>query len=168
MCSSIKLFCNNQLTFFPTKLRVGSKRDIKLYTLKKTKDSLQACNVLRSKFEYFRFYRTVMDGVDLDIEIGSHKYYPDFVREMRRLMNTDKSKQYLITAAPQCPFPDKWMGPQIQGSALEGVYTINHYIHSSIHPSMHSSNHSTIRLSVCPSVPPSTNRPDRSSNCLFD
>ena len=63
-----------------------------------------------------------MDGVDLDIEIGSHKYYPDFVREMRRLMNTDKRKQYLITAAPQCPFPDKWMGPQIQGSALEGVY----------------------------------------------
>lgn len=65
-----------------------------------------------------------MDGVDLDIEIGSHKYYPDFVREMRRLMNTDNSKQYLITAAPQCPFPDKWMGPQIQGSALEGMHTI--------------------------------------------
>jgi len=65
------------------------------------------------------FLWTVMDGVDLDIEIGSHKYYPDFVREMRRLMNTDKSKQYLITAAPQCPFPDKWMGPQKQGSALE-------------------------------------------------
>lgn len=69
-------------------------------------------------------YRTVMDGVDLDIEIGSHKYYPDFVREMRRLMNTDPSKQYLITAAPQCPFPDKWMGPQIQGSALEGKLKI--------------------------------------------
>ena len=78
-----------------------------------------------------------MDGVDLDIEIGSHKYYPDFVREMRRLMNTDKSKQYLITAAPQCPFPDKWMGPQIQGSALEGVYAIIHSTHSYIHPTFH-------------------------------
>lgn len=61
-----------------------------------------------------------MDGVDLDIEIGSHKYDPDFVREMRRLMKTDPNKQYLITAAPQCPFPDRWMGPQIQGSALQG------------------------------------------------
>lgn len=61
-----------------------------------------------------------MDGVDLDIEIGNHKYYSDFVQEMRCLMSTDSSKQYLITAAPQCPFPDKWMGPQIQGSALEG------------------------------------------------
>ena len=70
-----------------------------------------------------------MDGVDLDIEIGSHKYYPDFVREMRRLMNTDKSKQYLISAAPQCPFPDKWMGPQTQGSALEGVYAIIYSVH---------------------------------------
>lgn len=61
-----------------------------------------------------------MDGVDLDIEIGNHKYYSDFVQEMRRLMSTEPSKQYLITAAPQCPFPDKWMGPQIQGSALKG------------------------------------------------
>lgn len=61
-----------------------------------------------------------MDGVDLDIEIGSHKYYSDFVQEMRRLMSTDPSWQYLITAAPQCPFPDKWMGPQIQSSVLEG------------------------------------------------
>lgn len=65
------------------------------------------------------FLWTVMDGVDLDIETGSHKYYPDFVREMRRLMKTDPNKQYLITAAPQCPFPDRWMGPQIQGSALQ-------------------------------------------------
>ncbi|XP_068709857.1 uncharacterized protein [Montipora foliosa] len=65
------------------------------------------------------FLWAVMDGVDLNIEIGSHKYYPDFVREMRRLMNTDPGKQYFITAAPQCPFPDKWMGPEIQGSALE-------------------------------------------------
>ena len=61
-----------------------------------------------------------MDGVDLDIEIGSHQYYPDFVREIRRLMRTDTSKTYLITAAPQCPFPDKWMGPNIPGSALKG------------------------------------------------
>ena len=64
--------------------------------------------------------RAVMDGVDLDIEKGSHQYYTDFVREMRRLMNTDPSKQYFITAAPQCPFPDNWMGPEIQGTVLEG------------------------------------------------
>ena len=62
-----------------------------------------------------------MDGVDLDIEVGSHRHYPDFVRELRRLMRTDSSKQYLITAAPQCPFPDKWMGPQKPGSALQGI-----------------------------------------------
>ena len=61
-----------------------------------------------------------MDGVDLDIEKGSHKYYPDFVCEMRRLMNTDPSKQYFITAAPQCPFPDKWMGPQDSSGICTG------------------------------------------------
>ena len=70
---------------------------------------------------YLFLCRTVIDGVVVDMEIGSHKYYPDFVREMWRLMNTDPSKQCLITAATQCPFPDKWMGPQIQGSALEGT-----------------------------------------------
>ena len=63
-----------------------------------------------------------MDGVDLDIEVGSHKYYPDFVREIRRLMRTDTSKPYLITAAPQCPFPDAWMGPNTPGSALKGTH----------------------------------------------
>ncbi|EDO40888.1 predicted protein [Nematostella vectensis] len=68
------------------------------------------------------FLSAVLDGVDLDIEVGSYKYYPDFVREIRQLMRTDSSRQYLITAAPQCPFPDKWMGPQTPGSALEGLY----------------------------------------------
>ncbi|XP_048581497.1 acidic endochitinase [Nematostella vectensis] len=67
------------------------------------------------------FLSAVLDGVDLDIEVGSYKYYPDFVREIRQLMRTDSSRQYLITAAPQCPFPDKWMGPQTPGSALEEV-----------------------------------------------
>lgn len=38
-----------------------------------------------------------MDGVHVDIEKASHKYYPDFVREMRQLMSTDLSKQYFTT-----------------------------------------------------------------------
>ena len=117
---NIRLILQQQTNTLSKQINRTSERDRN--TLKKAKHSLQACAVLCIKYDLFPFYRTVMDGVDLDIEIGSHKYYPDFVREMRRLMNTDKSKQYLITAAPQCPFPDKWMGPQIQGSALEGVY----------------------------------------------
>lgn len=108
---------------YPIKLRLSKKQEGPKLNTRELKTQVLE-HYLCSKCKYFRFYRTVMDGVDLDIEIGSHKYYPDFVREMRQLMNTDKSKQYLITAAPQCPFPDKWMGPQKQGSALEGVYAI--------------------------------------------
>lgn len=62
----------------------------------------------------------MLDGVDLDIEIGSYKYYPDFVKELRRLMRADTSKRYLLTAAPQCPYPDKWMGPVNSGTAFKG------------------------------------------------
>ncbi|OCH83980.1 glycoside hydrolase [Obba rivulosa] len=51
------------------------------------------------------FGSAVLDGVDLDIEGGSTEYFPTFVSTLRSLMNSG-SKQYYITAAPQCPFPD--------------------------------------------------------------
>ena len=65
------------------------------------------------------FFRAVLDGLDLDIEGGSHHYYPEFVREMRMLMDSDKSKKYYITGAPQCPYPDHFLGPK-SGTGLGG------------------------------------------------
>eukprot|EP01105_Mastigella_eilhardi_P028231 TRINITY_DN9177_c0_g1_i1.p1 TRINITY_DN9177_c0_g1~~TRINITY_DN9177_c0_g1_i1.p1 ORF type:complete len:461 (-),score=107.84 TRINITY_DN9177_c0_g1_i1:71-1453(-) len=57
------------------------------------------------------FDATVLEGIDLDIEQGSYLYYADFAVELRRLMNTDLSRNYYISAAPQCPFGDKMLGP---------------------------------------------------------
>ena len=57
-----------------------------------------------------------MDGIDLDIEGGDYKYYPEFITELRTLMDNDQSKGYLITGAPQCLYPDHHMGPEKPGS----------------------------------------------------
>jgi len=65
------------------------------------------------------FGSAVMDGIDLDIEGGDYKYYPEFITELRTLMDNDQSKGYLITGAPQCPYPDHHMGPEKPGSGLE-------------------------------------------------
>lgn len=67
------------------------------------------------------FHNAVLDGVDLDIEGGTTKYYADFVTEIRRLMNTDTSRSYLITGAPQCPYPDAIMGPGRSYMVLNAV-----------------------------------------------
>ena len=64
--------------------------------------------------------RAVLDGVDLDIEGGRSTGYTAFVKEIRNLMNRDSSRKYIIGAAPQCPFPDGFLGPR-PGKALGDV-----------------------------------------------
>ncbi|XP_020620108.1 acidic endochitinase-like [Orbicella faveolata] len=68
------------------------------------------------------FGSAVMDGVDLSIEGGGPEFYPDFIRELRRLMDSETGvakRSYLITAAPQCPYPDHILGPERKGTALK-------------------------------------------------
>lgn len=61
-----------------------------------------------------------MDGVDLDIEGGSGPdNYPDLIRELRRLMDSETGpakKSYLITASPDCKYPDDYLGPKKNGT----------------------------------------------------
>jgi chitinase len=66
---------------------------------------------LGGKHTHRPFSTAVLDGVDLDIEGGSSTGYSAFVRRMRELMNADKSRRWYITGAPQCIFPDAYMGP---------------------------------------------------------
>ena len=72
-------------------------------------------------------HRAVMDGIDMDIEHGSYKYYPEFITELHRLMDADSSKSYLITGAPQCPFPDKYLGPVKPGTGLYRKKLVYYY-----------------------------------------
>jgi chitinase len=57
-----------------------------------------------------------LDGIDLDIEGGAPTGYAAFARCLRERMDT-AGDDWLITAAPQCPFPDAHLGPA-SGSAL--------------------------------------------------
>eukprot|EP01121_Diplochlamys_sp_Union-15-3_P006604 TRINITY_DN17098_c0_g1_i1.p1 TRINITY_DN17098_c0_g1~~TRINITY_DN17098_c0_g1_i1.p1 ORF type:complete len:341 (-),score=61.22 TRINITY_DN17098_c0_g1_i1:10-1032(-) len=57
------------------------------------------------------FGDAIIDGVDLDIEGGMPTGYAAFVTALRSKMNSG-SKTYYISGAPQCPFPDAYLGPK--------------------------------------------------------
>jgi chitinase len=73
------------------------------------------------------FATAVVDGVDLDIEGGSSRGYTTFVRRLRELMNGDKTRPWYITGAPQCIFPDAYLGPAA-GRALGDVASLFDYL----------------------------------------
>ncbi|KAL3146903.1 Chitinase 2 [Trebouxia sp. C0009 RCD-2024] len=78
------------------------------------------------------FGDAVLDGIDLDIECAAQgtnpAYYTTFVQQLRALMSNSsspdaataslKTTSYLITAAPQCVFPDAYLGPDTEGLVL--------------------------------------------------
>ncbi|EIW75611.1 glycoside hydrolase family 18 protein [Coniophora puteana RWD-64-598 SS2] len=68
------------------------------------------------------FGDVVLDGVDIDIEGGSSTGYSAFVTAIRKLMDADTSKTYYITAAPQCQFPDAYLGTALNEVAFDAVY----------------------------------------------
>ncbi|TPX34673.1 chitinase [Synchytrium microbalum] len=76
--------------------------------------------------QYRPFGSVVLDGIDLDIESGNPSGWPSFVAQLRTLMTTDSTRQYYISAAPQCPYPDLSDGPGM-GTVL-GAITASTYI----------------------------------------
>jgi len=56
------------------------------------------------------FGRAVLDGIDLDIEGGSTTGYSAFVKSLRSKMAGSR-REYIISGAPQCPYPDAYLGP---------------------------------------------------------
>jgi chitinase len=52
------------------------------------------------------FGSIVIDGFDLDNESKDPTSYTTFAQTLRTLFDSDKKKQYYLSAAPQCPRPD--------------------------------------------------------------
>ncbi|CAL1716603.1 unnamed protein product [Somion occarium] len=73
------------------------------------------------------FGSAVLDGIDLDIEGGSTAHFDVFVNRLRTLMNGG-SKKYYITAAPQCPFPDAWLGRDTWAKTVSPNKNVKIYI----------------------------------------
>lgn len=71
-----------------------------------------------SGLEKFRPYgKAVLDGFDMDIENHHPEGWVNFAKEMKAHFKTG-TKEYLLTAAPQCPRPD--------ASLLDAVYEVDH------------------------------------------
>ncbi|KAJ1668782.1 Chitinase 2 [Coemansia sp. RSA 1813] len=68
------------------------------------------------------FDDAVLDGIDLDIEGGSGSGYSAFINQLRSHYATDTSKKYYITGAPQCPFPDAYLGSTLNSAWFDMVY----------------------------------------------
>ena len=60
-------------------------------------------------------------SVDLDIEGGSTAHYAAMIQQLRTHFN-GASKSYYITGAPQCPFPDAYLGSVINAVAFDALY----------------------------------------------
>ena len=56
------------------------------------------------------FGSAVVDGFDIDLE-STGNYFRAFGLKLRALMNANTSKQFYLTAAPQCPYPDANLNP---------------------------------------------------------
>ncbi|KAJ7244624.1 glycoside hydrolase superfamily [Mycena haematopus] len=67
------------------------------------------------------FGSAVLDGVDLDIEVGAPTGFAAFANQIRSL-SAGASKPYYITAAPQCPYPDAHIGGALNAASFDAVY----------------------------------------------
>ncbi|KAI4376120.1 hypothetical protein MLD38_013912 [Melastoma candidum] len=62
----------------------------------------------------------VLDGIDFDIEGGSSQHYDDLARFLSAY--SAQGKKVYLTAAPQCPFPDAWVGGALETGLFDYVW----------------------------------------------
>jgi chitinase len=63
----------------------------------------------------------VLDGVDFDIELGGTKFWSNLATDLKKL-GRNGGKTVLLSAAPQCPFPDEWAGDAINTGLFDYVW----------------------------------------------
>ncbi|KAJ4963327.1 hypothetical protein NE237_023266 [Protea cynaroides] len=62
----------------------------------------------------------VLDGMDFDIELGSTEYWSYLA--MYLLEYSMEGKKVYLTAAPQCPYPDKYLGQALDTGLFDHVW----------------------------------------------
>ncbi|KAJ2853824.1 Chitinase 2 [Coemansia erecta] len=63
------------------------------------------------------FGKAVLDGIDLDIEGGVATGYAAFTNKLHQI-----SPDTVITGAPQCPFPDAYLGDALDNGWFDAVF----------------------------------------------
>ncbi|KAJ8748874.1 hypothetical protein K2173_013305 [Erythroxylum novogranatense] len=66
------------------------------------------------------FGNAVFDGVDLDIEGGTTFYWDDLVRFLSQY--SKRGRKVYLTAAPQCPYPDAWIGKALATGLFDYIW----------------------------------------------
>lgn len=62
----------------------------------------------------------ILDGIDFDIELGSTKYWDVLVRNLKSY--SKNGREVYITGAPQCPFPDRFLGAALNTTLFDYVW----------------------------------------------
>ncbi|KAK6262432.1 hypothetical protein QUC31_008248 [Theobroma cacao] len=62
----------------------------------------------------------VLDGIDFDIELGSTQYWDDLSRYLSAY--SSQGRKVYLTAAPQCPFPDRLLGTALNTGLFDYVW----------------------------------------------
>ncbi|KAF2315521.1 hypothetical protein GH714_039984 [Hevea brasiliensis] len=63
----------------------------------------------------------ILDGIDFDIELGSTQHWENLARYLLGYSKRGRRKVYL-TAAPQCPFPDRFLGTALNTGLFDYVW----------------------------------------------
>ena len=75
------------------------------------------------------FGKSVINGFDFDFESGVSNM-PAFANRLRSLMDADATRsgtKYLLTAAPQCPYPDYADNPMLAGTVYLDAIWVQFY-----------------------------------------
>lgn len=73
------------------------------------------------------FGTAVIDGFDFDFEDLEMSNMPAYANQMRSNYETDTSKTYYMTAAPQCVYPDEADGPMLDGTVYFDAIWVQFY-----------------------------------------
>lgn len=73
-------------------------------------------NFLGGKSPSRPFGDAILDGIDFDIEIGSTLYWDDLASYLKQY------HRVYLSAAPQCPFPDRFLGKAIRTGLFDFVW----------------------------------------------
>ncbi|KAG7990506.1 hypothetical protein I3843_02G028900 [Carya illinoinensis] len=95
------------------------------YTLTSTNDAQQVATYLWNNFlggqsSSRPLGDAVLDGIDFDIEGGTTQHWDELARYLSGY--SKQGKKVYLTAAPQCPFPDAWMGGALKTGLFDYVW----------------------------------------------
>lgn len=68
------------------------------------------------------FLDAVVDGFDFDIENNIQTGYVALANKLRTYFDADTSKDYYLSAAPQCPYPDASVGQLLEQSYIDFAF----------------------------------------------